>query len=240
LITADNKVPPVLTSVTPSVGSAGGGNTVVLAGSNFDTNGGNTVLFGGRKCNVTVATTTSISCIVQRAGAPGIVDVSVRVEGAGMTEQAVLYKYILSTTSVTPSTSGLVGGVSVTILGQGFLAGSNSDVKASAAFEIPGLETYVVGLYTVPQGSPSGQWRMSLTGNKTEWISTNASAEIVQQRLVDAMPSLLSVDVFVADHVPGQFLNRMYPRQWVVRFSRASVPGLGVQRCTDPRYVVGR
>lgn len=206
---------------------------VVIGGTGFD-GGSASVLFGGTECVVTAQTNTSITCITRYA-APGIVGVSVEIVGAGVAEQDFSYEYILAVTSVTPTTGGLAGAARLTMGGEGFIAGSGSEATVRVVFEVPGLEMHVVGLYTVPPGTPSGQWRLNVTGNATEWISTDADADTVRSALVEAAPSLLNVDVFVVDDVPGPLLNRIYPRQWALRFSRTAVPGLGVERCTDPR-----
>ena len=88
--------------------------------------------------------------------------------------------------------------------------------------------------------SPAGSWQLSLNGVSTRSLQLNASEADVSAAIMERVglwSDVLSVDVIQADNVAGKFLNRFYPRQWVVRLQRWNAAGLGKTRCTDPQYI---
>lgn len=84
----------------------------------------------------------------------------------------------------------------------------------------------MVGLYSadrIPAGNVTGEWTLSLGGVTTQPLNASASEEEVLDEVSSAFPSLSDVQVVSYDGVPGPFLNRFYPRQWEIRFSRLKV-----------------
>ena len=74
---------PTLTSVSPDTGSAAGGSTLTLTGTNFVA--GMTITVGGAACtNVVVVSSTEATCTVP-AGSAGAADVSIDVSGLAAT-----------------------------------------------------------------------------------------------------------------------------------------------------------
>ncbi|GHU07981.1 hypothetical protein FACS189431_3410 [Alphaproteobacteria bacterium] len=128
---------PTLASVTPSSGAASGGTSVVLTGTGFDdlTNT-NFVAFGGSACNISSATTTSITCITT-AHVVGIVDIDLTT-GGGTASLAAAYAYLAipTITSVVQSSGAysgvnagpIAGSTPVTVTGTNFDTANNSNV----------------------------------------------------------------------------------------------------------------
>ena len=96
-----------------------------------------------------------------------------------------------------------------------------------------------VTMRRVQQGVPlpNGTFQMQLSGSVSEELSLDASAIQVQQAVTAAFPDVLSASVYALDDHPGHFLDRSYPRQWVVKLERHGVVGNSIERCTNPLYV---
>lgn len=116
---------PSITSLAPAVGPSTGGNTCVIAGTDFVA--GATVTFGGAQVSGPTVTSTSISLTVP-AHAAGAVDVVVSnpdgqkgTKAGGYTYQAAAAPAV---TSVSPATGPTAGGTTVTILGTNLVAGA--------------------------------------------------------------------------------------------------------------------
>ncbi|WP_228001490.1 beta strand repeat-containing protein [Nocardia australiensis] len=105
---------PTLTSVSPNQGSAAGGTTVVLTGTNLA--GATAVSFGGvAASSFTVNSATQITAIAP----PGTGTVQVTVSTAGGTSNGVSYTYIAvpSLVSVSPASGPAAGGNTVVLTG---------------------------------------------------------------------------------------------------------------------------
>ena len=115
---------PIVNSISPTTGSAAGGTTVTITGTNL---GGTTgVTFGGTPgTTVTNISATSVSA-VSPAHAAGAVDVLV-TNGTGTSPtgpgDVFTYPPVPTVTSITPSAGVAAGGTTVTITGTG-LAGT--------------------------------------------------------------------------------------------------------------------
>ncbi|WP_205598420.1 IPT/TIG domain-containing protein, partial [Caulobacter sp. 17J65-9] len=114
---------PTVTSVSPTAGATGGGNSVTITGADFA--GVTAVSFGGVAATTyTVNSTTQITATVP-AHAAGTVDVRVSTAaGNSATSAADQYTYIAppTVTSVSPTAGPTGGGTTVTITGTGFSA----------------------------------------------------------------------------------------------------------------------
>ena len=128
-------VAPVVTSLSPTAGPAGGGTTVTVTGTGFT--GDSTVTVGGASGirPDTVATDGTTLTFTTPAGAAGTADVSV-TSPAG-TSGTVPFTYqappagapVLTTLSPTTGPAG--GGTAVTVSGTGFTTGSTVSVDGS-------------------------------------------------------------------------------------------------------------
>jgi hypothetical protein len=95
---------PTLTGVAPATGSAAGGTTITMTGTNFVS--GMTVTVGGVACSdVTVLSSTSATCVTP-GGNAGAADVAVHVSGLTATLQAS-YTYVADASGeVVPAFTG--------------------------------------------------------------------------------------------------------------------------------------
>ncbi len=116
---------PTLTAVSPSTGLIGGGTSVTLTGTNFQS--GATVTFGSNAATgVTVASSTTITATTP-AGAAGAVNVTVNNPvgpGATLTNGFTYANPAPTAISISPSSGPSGGGTSVTITGTNFLSGA--------------------------------------------------------------------------------------------------------------------
>ncbi|WP_063834225.1 IPT/TIG domain-containing protein [Nocardia rhamnosiphila] len=106
---------PALTSISPASGSAAGGTTVVLTGTNLT--GATAVSFGGTPAtSFTVNSSTQITAV---APAHSVGTVLVRVTTAGGTSNGVSYTYVAvpTLTAIAPNTGPVTGGTTVVLTG---------------------------------------------------------------------------------------------------------------------------
>jgi uncharacterized protein YhjY with autotransporter beta-barrel domain len=114
--------PPVISDVAPSSGPPGGGDTVVISGSNLSTTAG--VKFGTTSAtSFTVINDNQVNA-VSPAGS-GTVDVSVTAAGGTSTTASTdhyTYAPAPTITGVSPNSGIILGGTSVTLSGSNFAA----------------------------------------------------------------------------------------------------------------------
>jgi hypothetical protein len=111
---------PVVTAVTPAVGSTAGGTLVTVTGSGFT--GTTSVTFGGvAGTSVSVLSATSLT-VVSPAHAAGTVDVIVTTAAGSSANSAAdnfTYTGAPTVTAVSPTTGPAAGGTTVTVTGTG-------------------------------------------------------------------------------------------------------------------------
>jgi hypothetical protein len=117
---------PTVTGVSPSTGSAAGGDTVTITGTGF-TNAYD-VSFGSVSASFTINSDGSITATSPAASADGAVDVTVTsVGGTSATGSADQFTYAdaaPTVSGVSPSTGSAAGGDTVTITGTGLTTAS--------------------------------------------------------------------------------------------------------------------
>ena len=116
--------PPTISKLSAKGGSAEGGTSVTLTGSNYI--GVTAVHFGSVPArSFKVNSSTSITA-VSDASPAGVVDVSVTTE-FGTTEATAHDRFVFGTTitNLSPNAGAVAGGTSVTISGTGFLPGTS-------------------------------------------------------------------------------------------------------------------
>lgn len=167
---------PNVGSINPNSGPLTGGNTVTISGSNFVS--GTTVSFNGTAAEVTLLSPTSLSAVVpafteSRSLLGDSITQTVNVvvtnpDGQSMTYQAG-YTYTGTNapivTSISPSSSNIAGGTTVSITGTGFAdatavnfgsnsasftINSDSNITATAPANSPGVVDITV---TTPTGT---------------------------------------------------------------------------------------
>ncbi|KAK3107766.1 hypothetical protein FSP39_021797 [Pinctada imbricata] len=117
-LTYDAGSTPDITSISPTVGSAG--TTLVLTGTNFGaTNGDNMVLIDGTQCTVTSSSPTSVSCTIG-SKAVGTYNVLLKVNGKGDSNNDKTFEYQLAISGINPASGSTSGGQTVTVSGSGF------------------------------------------------------------------------------------------------------------------------
>jgi hypothetical protein len=115
-------LPPVISSLSPTHGTAAGGTTVTINGNYFVS--GCIVNFDNvAATDVTFISTTQITCKTP-AHAAGLVNVTVTNPDFLKDTSVNAYTFEGQITSVTPNHGTLVGGTHVTIAGAGFINGS--------------------------------------------------------------------------------------------------------------------
>ena len=127
---------PTVTSVSASAGPLAGGNTVTITGTNFTT--GATVAFGGSPAGRLRSSTTQITATVPlRVPRPGRRDRhDPRRHLCDLERRPVHVRPIPAVTGVSPSAGATSGGMTITISGSGFTAGSTVMVGGSPATSV--------------------------------------------------------------------------------------------------------
>jgi hypothetical protein len=130
---------PVITSLTPNSGYTRGGaasavHTIQIDGTNF-VNGATVTFDGISATSVVFVNSTQLTCVYPPHAAAGVVACRVTNPDTNFDEENFTYiaPFI---TSVTPSSGPQTGGTNVSIVGDGFLAGSEvtfDDVPAPAS-----------------------------------------------------------------------------------------------------------
>ncbi len=184
---------PIVTAVSPAVGSKFGGNTVTLTGTGFLANGAGTngVTFGGAAAtSVIVFSDTSITCRVPAGPAGTSVDVTVtNANGAGTLAGGYAYHAQPTVTAVTPASGTSLGGATVDITGTGFLAngaGAPTVTFASA----PATGVVVISDTTIRCVTPAGTAGSSIT---LTVANANGSGALAAAYAYHARPTVASV-----------------------------------------------
>jgi large repetitive protein len=128
---------PTVTSVSPTAGPTGGGQTVTITGTGFAAAPGTgAVKFGAANATYTINSNTQITA-TSPANSAGTYDITVATPGGtSATSAADQYTYVAAptVTSVSPTAGPTSGGTTVTITGTGFAAAPGTGaVKFGAA-----------------------------------------------------------------------------------------------------------
>ena len=142
---------PTITSLDVTSGSASGGKTVVITGTNFVT-GQTTVTFGGAAATGITATTTSIT-LTTPAGTAGSVSVVVTTPG-GSVALASGYTYVAVPviTSISPTSGAASGGTLVTVTGTNLTGATSVTVGGALGTSISNVSATSV-TFTTPSGT---------------------------------------------------------------------------------------
>lgn len=124
--------PPIISTVTPSVGPTTGGTLVTVNGTGFSSN--TAVLLGTASCAVQTINTagTTLTCTSSPAAA-GIVSATVTNPDGQTYSKSNAFSYGVPPTivSVSPNTGLVQGGTAITISGSGFVSGVNVKLGTS-------------------------------------------------------------------------------------------------------------
>jgi len=141
LVGTDNA--PTVDSVTPTKGTAGGGMTVTVAGTNLGASDA-VATIGGAACAASSSSATQIVCTTS-PWVVGAADVVVS-SSEGISAGSVQYTYVLGVSSVSSLSFGLGGGVDATLGGEGFVSGTGTTAMATTT--LMGREVYSIGHFT--------------------------------------------------------------------------------------------
>jgi hypothetical protein len=156
--TVNAVVPPTIVSVSPATGSTAGGTMITIIGTNFATGAGVTI--GGVATNeVDVVSATMITAVSplgptsELAGQPRDVTVT-NADGQSVTKARAFTYFVPppSITSVTPASTSVNGGATVTIKGAGFTSAVVTSVKFG---DVPATNVAVVDAVTMTALAPA-------------------------------------------------------------------------------------
>lgn len=146
-------VAPIVSSISPTSGTANGGTSVTITGSNFS--GATGVSIGGAAATgVTVVNSTSITCTTP-SGSGGTASVQVTTPG-GTSAPNALFNFALTpptVTAIAPYSGVTVGGSTVTITGTNLTAVSSVTFGGVAATDVTAISSTSLSC-TIPAGSP--------------------------------------------------------------------------------------
>ena len=184
---------PTVTSVSPSSGPVGGGNTVTITGTGFVTGANNMLAaFGAYSALPCTATSTTVmTCTAASGPAAGTVDVIVAETGgtSAVSESADEYTYVAPTatpptvappapalptvSAVTPNHGVTKGDTVVTITGTGFVPGATVAFGSAA-----GTKVVVVSSTEITVKSPAhSAGTVNVTVTTSTGTSTTSSAD---------------------------------------------------------------
>ena len=145
-------LPPTVSSIATTSGTANGGASVTITGANF-TNATGVTIGGNAATSVSVTSDTSITCTTP-SGSAGAASVQVTTPG-GTNAANGLYTYLLTpptVTSITPTSGVNTGGTILTITGTNFSGTTGVTIggAAAASFSVANSTTITC---TTPAGS---------------------------------------------------------------------------------------
>jgi hypothetical protein len=123
---------PLISGISPSIGSASGGTLVTITGKGFEA--GTAVSIAGAACNsVNIISLNQLTCMTSAAPA-GVSDVLiVKANGDSVVgENIFTYQTGPAVSSVSPSAGPLAGGTLITLTGTNFVAGASVDLGSVA------------------------------------------------------------------------------------------------------------
>ncbi|MBI3650153.1 MAG: IPT/TIG domain-containing protein [Acidobacteria bacterium] len=125
--------PPTVTAISPASGSTAGGTTVTITGTGFRS-GATLTLGGSAATGVSVISSTSITATTP-AHAAGAVNVVVTNSDnqSGTLTNGFTYNAAPTVTAISPTSGAVGGGTSITITGNGFLAGATVTLGGTVA-----------------------------------------------------------------------------------------------------------
>ncbi len=192
---------PAVTSSSPTSGPVGGGTTVTITGTGFQSDGGVTVVLvggGGSLSNLKVVSDTQITGVTP---AKSPISASLVLETAGTSGQANSlfisaggFNFLPTVSSVSPAQGALAGGSSVTITGTGFTGASQVWFGSTAAtsFRVNSSTSITA---TAPAGSDSTGWvDVRVVSNNEESATTTADQFVYGPTITSLSPTSGPVD----------------------------------------------
>jgi len=141
-----------LLAVSPGIGSAAGGEQVVVIAKGLGTVGEMKLFFGDKQATVRAVDATQLTLLADTPASPvGTVDVRLERGAASSTiASAYTFQPFSKITSITPSHGPVGGGTPITVKGQGFAAGLELRVGALAAGQVRVVDSNTIEAVTPP------------------------------------------------------------------------------------------
>ena len=176
---------PAINSISQTKATAG--DNITIYGNGFSTNTTkNFVLFGDIECKVTFSNSTTIICTLG-IGQAGIKTTWVHVLNKGVADSNnITLLYTVSVLTVEPATSGLGGGIEVTISGNGFATDSTSNHHIG----------YTYNEYKTVTASTCNSWEIRVLFGSNEGVVTKINSTSIKC-IAPATTILGTTDVIV-------------------------------------------
>ena len=205
------RIPPAVTSLSPTSGSTAGGTLVTITGTNFT--GATAVDFGTTPAtSLTVVNGTTLTA--DSPAGTGTVDVTVMTPaGTSATSSADQYTYTAAVaptvTSLSPTSGSTAGGTLVTVTGTSFTGATAVDFGTT-----PATNLIVINDTTLTADSPSGTGTVNVTVTTPLGTSTTSTADQFTYTTA-AAPTVVSL---------VRYGFHMQPTSLVLTFSTALDP----------------
>jgi nitrous oxidase accessory protein NosD len=173
---------PTVSSITPTAGYVGGGNTVTIIGTGFVS--GSVVNFGDATPVVTVTSSTKLTVPAPPGHAAGPVTVSVSTPGGTSNAKTYTYDYTPAISGITPVAGPTGGGTTVTISGSNFVSGATVDFGAGH----PAATVHVLSTSTITAKAPA-----HAAGTVTVTVTTPGGTSGPKPYTYESGPTISSV-----------------------------------------------
>lgn len=161
-----------LTSVSPSVGSSNGGNTITLTGAYFPASF--TIAVGGASCtSVTVVSATQATCITPTGTGTASVTLTGSDGQVATLSNAFTFVNAPTLTTVAPTYGPIAGDTVLTLTGTGFTSGATVNVGASACTNVNVVSSTQINCLS-PSGS-LGTVDVTVTRTDTQSVTKTAA-----------------------------------------------------------------
>jgi hypothetical protein len=195
---------PTATTVTPSAGSAAGGQTVTITGTHFITGTSLGVTIGGNAAtNVVVVNPDTITATIP-AGSVGAPQAVIVTNGDGQTATATgtyTYDAVPTATIISPSIGSVTGGQSVTITGTNFVTGPSLGVTVGGH---AATSVVVVNATAITATTPAGSAGVK---NVVVTIGDGQTATDEGAYTYDAVPTVTGITPSAGSVTGGQLVT---------------------------------
>ena len=158
--------PPAISSIVPTSGPSGGGNSVLITGTDLSPPESTTAAsFGATGATVSHVTNTSLVATAPSGAGTVAVTVTVTLPGSDSATSTGVHNYVYvpapTVTSVSPTSGPVSGGTDVTVTGTDFLPGARvffgpSDGSSNLSADLPAIPTEWLSATSLLVTSPPG------------------------------------------------------------------------------------
>jgi hypothetical protein len=173
-----------VSEIKPCTGLKGGGTTVLVTGSGFDSS--SECMFGAViAAGTTLISSTQLACTSPMASEPGLVSVTITNDGQSPSEGGIHFDYLepIVVDSMEPLVGWDAGGTAVTMIGSGF---TRDEIICRFGNEhVASIEITSSSVVCMSPQHPVGNVSVGLSANKVDFVqvgtqfSYKASAEVL-------------------------------------------------------------